>query len=278
MNGFEVLSDPAVALPLVAVLTISGAVIGILAGLFGVGGGALSVPVFYETFLSLGMVPGVAMPLAVGTSLAMIVPTSIMSARHHAKKGTVDWAVLRTWVLPIFAGVMLGSYLAHFARAALFQIVFVMVAGTIAAKLLLSKSGWKLRDDMPGRLGSSIYGFIIGLLSSLMGIGGGAVSNMILTLHGRSIHQAVSTSAAVGLLIAIPGAIGYVLAGWGMPGLPFDAFGYVSILGVVLTVPTALLTTKIGVALAHNLTRIALSRLFGIFLLLVCLRFLVALS
>lgn len=139
MTGIEPLLHPATALPLITALLMSGAAIGVLAGLFGVGGGAISVPVFYETFLRLGTGPDVAMPLAVGTSLAMIVPTSILSARSHAAKGTLDMAVLRAWAVPVLIGVALGSVLARQADAALFQIVFVLVAGTNAAKLLFAR-------------------------------------------------------------------------------------------------------------------------------------------
>lgn len=277
MTGLDIFADPAAALPLILALMASGAAIGVLAGLFGVGGGAISVPVFFETFLRLGMTADVAMPLAVGTSLAMIVPTSILSARSHAARGTVDFALLRAWALPVLGGVALGSVLARYGNAALFQVVFVLVAGTNAIKLLFAKGAWKLRDEMPGRVGTSLYGFVVGLLSALMGIGGGAISNLILTLNGRPIHEAVSTSAGVGVLIAIPGTVGFVLAGWGKAGLPQDAVGYVSLLALVLTVPTALLTTRIGVRLAHALTREVLSRLFGAFLALVCLRFVFAL-
>ena len=277
MTGTEMLLDPAVAIPLIAVLLLSGAAIGVLAGLFGVGGGAISVPVFYEAFLIQGNEPDIAMPVAVGTSLAMIVPTSIRSVRAHAAMGTVDVALLKAWVVPIIVGVALGSLLARHANASLFQTVFVFVAGVNAAKLLFAKGEWKLRDEMPGVMGTSLYGFMTGILAALMGIGAGAISNMILTLNGRSIHEAVSTSAGVGVLIAIPGTVGYILAGWGKPGLPFDAVGYVSVLALAFTVPTALLTARIGVSIAHGMSRDVLGRLFGVFLTLVCFRFLIAL-
>ena len=277
MTGTEALSDPAVATSLIVVLLLSGAAIGVLAGLFGVGGGAISVPVFYEAFLMQGNEPDIAMPVAVGTSLAMIVPTSIRSVRAHAAKGTVDVALLKAWALPILIGVALGSLMARHANASLFQIVFVFVAGVNAVKLLFAKGEWKLRDEMPGVIGTSLYGFMTGILAALMGIGAGAISNMILTLNGRSIHEAVSTSAGVGVLIAIPGTVGYILAGWGKSGLPFDAVGYVSVLALAFTVPTALITARIGVSIAHSMSRDVLGCLFGVFLTLVCIRFLIAL-
>jgi len=259
--------------PLIFALLLSGALVGVLAGLFGVGGGAISVPVFFEVYRIIGLIDAVAMPLAVGTSLAVIVPTSLLSARQHAHKGTLEWSVLKIWWLPILFGVAVGAATARFANPALFQGVFVVVATLLAVKLLFSKTKWQWKESLPSTGLMSIYGTVIGLTSSLMGIGGGALSNTVLTAHGMTMIRAVSTSAGVGLLIALPGAIGYVFAGWGKPGLPFDAMGYVSLLTVLVTLPTTLLTTKIGVRLAHSLSAKTLSRLFGCFLLLVVLRF-----
>lgn len=261
---------------IVAVFLIAGAMIGVLAGLFGVGGGAISVPVYYETFRFLEVADDVAMPLAVGTSLAMILPTALRSTREHARRGTVDWRLLRAWALPVLAGVAAGSAVARFADAEVFQAVFMTMATILALRLLTGATRLRLRETMPGLVGTSLYGIVLGLLSALMGVGGGAISNMILTLNGKAMHEAVSTSAAVGVLIAVPGTIGYILAGWAQPGLPADAIGYVSIAALVLTLPTALLTTRLGVQLAHALSAPVLSRLFGTFLLLVALRFFVS--
>ncbi len=260
--------------PLLAALVFAGAMIGVLAGLFGVGGGAISVPVFFDVFRIIGITEQVAMPLAVGTSLAMIVPTSVLSAREHWLRGTLETGVIRSWVLPIICGVTIGAALASIAPPALFQWVFVVVASLLAMKLLFGGGNWQLRNSLPGRVAMSCYGAIIGIASSLMGIGGGALSTVVLTSHGFSMIRSVSTSAAVGLLISIPGAIGYVVAGWGKPGLPFDAVGYVSLLTIALTLPTTLITTKFGVRLAHSLSKKTLTRLFGVFLLLVVVRFL----
>lgn len=251
----------------------AGLAIGLLAGLFGIGGGAITVPVYYETFLFLGTSENVAMPLAVGSSLATIVPTAILSARDHARRGTVDTRLLKAWVVPIIVGVAMGSVIARFAEPAVFQTVFMLVSLAIAAKLLSGNPKLRFRETMPGPIGTSLYGAMTGLLSSLMGVGGGAISTMILTLNGKGILEAVSTSAAVGVLIAIPGTIGYILAGWGQPGLPADAVGYISLAALLFTLPTALFTTRIGVRLAHTLPQKLLGRLFGIFLLTVSARF-----
>lgn len=273
----ELLADPLTLVTLAAALVVAGAAIGFLAGLFGVGGGAISVPVFFEVFGALGYPPEIAMPIAVGTSLAVIVPTSLTSARGHARKGTLDADILRLWAVPILLGVILGAAVARFASPAVFQGVFVAVASINAAKLLTGGAGWRLADSLPGRWAMRAAGAVIGCVSAIMGIGGGAVSTLFLTLHGVAIHRAVSTSAGVGVLIAIPGTIGYVLAGLGREGLPPDALGFVSLAAFAVTIPASLLTTRFGVALAHRLSRRALERAFGLFLLAVVLRFLYAL-
>lgn len=268
------LLDPATLLPLIAALAFAGAVIGFLAGLFGIGGGAISVPVFYEIFQTLRHDPDLAMPMAVGTSLAVIIPTSILSSRAHFKRGTVDMDLLRLWALPVLVGVVLGAIIARHAEPQVFQIVFIAVAGINAAKLLSGGAGWRLRESLPSRGVLRLYGAGVGLVSALMGIGGGAVSNLILTLHNVPIHRAISTSSGVGVLIAIPGTLGYMAAGWGRPDLPPDAVGFVSLATFALTMPASVLTTRLGVALAHRLSRPHLERAFGLFLLAVCLRFL----
>lgn len=268
------LLDSASLISLIVALAMAGAAIGFLAGLFGIGGGAISVPVFYEVFQILGHEPELAMPMAVGTSLAVIVPTSIQSSLGHFKRGTVDMDLLRVWALPVLIGVLTGAAIARFAEPQVFQIVFVLVAAVNATKLLFGGSGWRLRDGLPSRFVLRLYGAGIGLVSALMGIGGGAVSNLILTLHNVPIHRAVSTSAGVGVLIAIPGTLGYMIAGWGQTDLPADAIGFVSLATFALTMPTSLLTTRFGVALAHRLSRKHLERAFGMFLLAVCFRFL----
>lgn len=269
-----ILPDAGTLLPMIGFLLAAGAAIGVLAGLFGIGGGAISVPIFYEMFGLLGYADSVRMPLAVGTSLAVIIPTSITSARAHYARGTVDVAVLRAWVVPIVLGTLAGSVIAKFSKPVVFQLVFIGVATVNATKLLLGGQGWRLRDGLPGTAVVRLYGVLIGVLSSLMGIGGGALSNLFLTLHGVPIHRSVSTSAGVGLMIALPGTLGYVLAGWGKPDLPPDALGYVSVLTFALTIPMTLVTTRLGVRLAHALSRRALETAFGLFLLAVSARFL----
>lgn len=272
---YFVVSVPDLAV-LAAGLLVAGAFAGVLAGLFGVGGGAIIVPILFETFRLLGVDEEVRMPLAVGTSLAIIIPTSIKSFRGHYKKGAVDMALLKAWVVPVVVGVLIGSGIARYADPWVFKLVFILVAGFNAIRLIFGNDTWRIAAELPKGWLLRAYGSGIGLASALMGIGGGQISNMLMMLHGRGIHQAVATSAGLGLIISIPGAIGYVLAGLGKEGLPPDAIGFVSVLGFLLVVPTTLITAQIGVNLAHAWPKRKLEVAFGIFLAIVCLRFVVS--
>jgi uncharacterized membrane protein YfcA len=269
--------EPQVFLSVALTLAVGGAIMGMLAGLFGVGGGAIAVPILFELFGFLHLDDSVRMPLAVGTSLAIIVPTSIRSARAHYLRGAVDMGVLRAWALPVLLGVLGGAAVARYADPWVFQLAFVIVAAISIVKLLFGRANWVIAEDLPKGPLNWAYGVVIGVMSALMGVGGGTLSNLTLALHGRNIHQAVATSAGVGVLIAVPGAIGFVLAGWGRPGLPPDAVGFVSLLGLALFVPATLATAPLGVRMAHAFSRRRLEVLFGLFLALVCLRFMVLL-
>ncbi len=269
--------DPGTLVMIAVALAAAGAITGVLAGLFGVGGGAITVPILYEVFRYLGIGPDVAMPLAVGTSLAIIIPTSLQSARGHHARGAVDIGLVRAWALPVLVGVTAGVWIARFAPPQVFQAVFVAVASVNAIKLFFGKESWRIAPEMPKGPLLRLYGLVVGLASALMGIGGGAISNLILTLHGRPIRQAVATSAAVGVIVSIPGAIGYVWAGWGRAGLPPLSLGFVSLLAFAVIVPTTLLTTPFGVRLAHTLPKRRLEIAFATFLTLVSVRFIAAL-
>src|ERR1700741_950027 len=192
----------------------AGALSGFLAGVFGIGGGAVLGPVFYECFRLAGVPLEVRMPLCVGTSLAVIIPTSIRSFRAHYARGAVDMAIIRQWWLTILVGVVAGSVVARYAPERLFKIVFVAVALSAAVRLLFAAEAFKLGDDLPKGPLMKFYGFLIGILSTLMGIGGGLFSNLLMTFYGRPIHQSVATSSALAVLISIPGALGYAFAAW----------------------------------------------------------------
>ena len=269
------------ALMLVAV----GALAGFFAGIFGIGGGAILVPVFYECFRLAGVPLEVRMPLCIGTSLAIIIPTSISSFRAHYIRGAVDLGILRQWWIPILIGVVAGSVTARYAPERLFKIVFACVAWSAAARLILARDSWKFGDVLPTGPLMRLYGFFIGLLSTLMGVGGGLFANLLMTFYGRPIHQAVATSSAIAVLISIPGALGYVYAGWPAAArfpdvaalqLPF-AIGYVSLIGAVLVMPTSLLTAPLGVRAAHAMSKRTLEIAFGCYMFIVGGRFVISL-
>jgi len=171
----------------------AGVVTGLLAGLFGIGGGAVIVPVLFEVFRILGVPDAVRMQLCIGTSMAIIVPTALRSYWAHRAKGLVISGVLRSWSLPAVVGVAVGSVAAAIAPPGVFELAFVLIAGIIAAKLLAGREDWVLAHELPGRAAMSGWGFLIGLASSLMGISGGSLGTMMLTLCGKPLHNAVAT-------------------------------------------------------------------------------------
>jgi uncharacterized membrane protein YfcA len=259
---------------LAGAIVVSGIVTGILAGLFGIGGGAVIVPALYEVFRILGVPEDVRMQLCIGTSLAIIVPTTIRSYLAHRERGQGIREVVRAWALPAVIGVATGALLAAFAPSIVFKIAFVVIISFIAIKLLFGRENWRLADELPGRAAMTFYGFLVGLCSSLLGISGGSVSNTILMLYGRPIHNTVAISAGLGVPIAIAGTVGYALAGLRYQSLlPPLSIGFVSIIGVVLMAPVSSFVAAYGARLAHALSRRRLEIIFGLFLLAVAIRF-----
>jgi len=259
---------------LAAAVILAGIVTGILAGLFGIGGGAVIVPALYEVFRILGVPEEVRMQLCIGTSLAIIVPTTIRSYLAHRERGEGIREVVRAWALPAVIGVATGALLAAFAPSIVFKIAFVVIISFIAIKLLFGRESWCLADELPGRAAMRFYGFFVGLCSSLLGISGGSVSNTILMLYGRPIHNTVAISAGLGVPIAIAGTVGYALAGLRYQALlPPLSIGFVSIIGVVLMAPVSSFVAVYGARLAHALSRRRLEIVFGLFLLAVAIRF-----
>jgi uncharacterized membrane protein YfcA len=263
---------------LAAAILLSGAVTGILAGLFGIGGGALIVPALYEVFRILGVPEEVRMQLCIGTSLAIIVPTTIRSYWAHRERGEGIREVVRLWAVPAVVGVAIGALLAAFAPATLFKIAFVVIISMIAIKLLLGRESWRFADELPGRATMTFYGFLVGLCSSLLGTSGGSVSNTILMLYGRPIHNSVAISAGLGVPISLAGSVGYALAGLRYQALmPPLSVGFISLVALVIMAPVSSFFAVHGARLAHALSRRRLEIAFGVFLLAVAVRFLLTL-
>jgi uncharacterized membrane protein YfcA len=263
---------------LAVAIVFAGALTGVFAGLLGIGGAAISVPVMYEIFRLVGVSDDVRMQLCVGTALALIVPTSIRSYFAHRSRGAVDDSVLRRWAIPIVLGVCAGAGIAYFASANFFKLIFSVLALLMAARLLFGRESWRLGKELPGTAGMSATGFGIGLISALMGIGGGAYATMVMTLYGRTIHQSIATSAGVGVLISVPGVVGYMLAGLPHQALmPPLSVGYVSFLAAALFAPSSVLAAPYGARLAHSWPRRRLEIAFAIFLMTISFRFLASL-
>ena len=245
-----------------------------LAGLLGVGGGIVIVPAVELGLDWYGVPSDFRMHIAVATSLAVIIPTSISSARAHHRRGAVDVALAWRWSPMIAVGAFIGVFIASQVSGATLTAVFGVVAFLVAVKLMLPLDDKTLTNEVPSNAAVGVIPLSIGAISSLMGIGGGTFTVSTLTLMGESIHKAVGTSALFGLLISVPGAIGFVVAGWGMEQLPPASLGYVNLAGFAVIASTTVLAAPVGAHIAHALSRRALSMSFGLFLLLVAVRML----
>ncbi|WP_321341673.1 sulfite exporter TauE/SafE family protein [Breoghania sp.] len=260
-------------LALGATLAASGAVAGFLAGVFGIGGGAVLVPTLYQFLTLFGVDPAVCMHISIATSLGIVVPTSIRSFMAHRARGAVDIALLRSWVIPVPAGAIIASFVAAYVSGAELKGIFAFVALAIAIRMLFNRESWRIGNEIPGNPVRAICGALMGFFSTMMGVGGGVMNNTFMTLFGRPIHQAVATSSGVGILISIPGTIGLIIAGWGEPDLPPFSLGYINLLGVALVIPVTFFAAPLGVRVAHALPKRVLEICFGLFLLTVSARF-----
>jgi uncharacterized protein len=259
-------------------LVVGGLISGVLAGLFGVSGGSVIVPVLYEGFRVLGVTDDVRMQLCLGTSIAIVVPTTIRSYLTHRAKGVVIPGVIRQWALPAVLGVVCSAAIAAFAPATVLTVAFVAIASFVAVKLLFAGDRWNLGAELPGPAPMALYGFGIGFCGSLMGVSGGALSTIVLTVYGKPIHNAVATSSGIAVPITIAGSIGFVIAGLPHQAqLPPFSLGFVSLIGLAVTAPVASFVAPYGAHLAHRLSRRTLEIAFGGFLLAVSLRFLASL-
>lgn len=260
---------------LVLLILVGGVISGLLAGLFGISGGSILVPVLYECFRVFGVPEDVRMQLCLGTSIAIVVPTTIRSYLTHRVHGFVIPGVINKWALPSIIGVACAATIAAFAPVVVLTLAFVVIASLIAMKLLFAGDRLNIGSELPATVPMILYGFGIGLCGSLMGVSGGAISTIVLTVYGKPIHNAIATSSGVAVPVSIAGAVGFALA-----GLPHEAqlpplsLGFVSLIGLVVVAPVASFMAPYGARLAHRMSRRRLEVAFGCFLLLVSLRFL----
>lgn len=261
---------------LVLALLAGGLVTGFLAGLLGIGGGGILVPILFEVFTFLHVPDAVRMHMVLGTSFAVIVPTAISSFRSHLAKGSVGTAVLRRLAPFVVAGVLAGIALVSFVSGGALKWVWIVCGSLLAVKMALGREDWRIADAVPDNALIRFAAFAIGLVSTLMSIGGGMFLVTLFTLCGWPILRAVATSSGFGPLIAVPGLVGYIWAGWGHPELPPLSLGFVSLIGAAIIIPASVLTAPLGVRVAHGISRRALELAFAAFLALVAARLLIS--
>jgi uncharacterized membrane protein YfcA len=255
--------------PLVLGLSVTGMVSGVFAGLLGVGGGSIIVPALAIAFAALGISDEVGQHVAVASSLAIIIPTGIMSARSHHKRGAVDVEILKLWAPFVLGGCLIGGLLAGYFSGDVLRIVFGVMAIFIAVN-----SVTPFQQRLMGHLRGSptthrVAASFVGFLSALMGIGGGSFSVPTIAAFGETMHRAVGTGAAIGVFIAIGGTIGFIVSGWGQAGLPPLSLGYVNLIALVLVGVFAAVMAPLGAALAHRLDQRTLKIVFAVFLVVV---------
>lgn len=263
------LPDASLLWPLLALLA-AGAAAGFAGGLFGIGGGFVVVPALVLILPLLGTTPDQLTHVAVGTSLATIIFTSLRSVRSHARRGAVDAAVLKSWAPWVVGGTLLGAWVADVVSSATLALIFgVGVLGFAVHFLSPGLHQRQLASAMPSGAARAGLAGGLGLLSSLLGIGGGTITTMTMTMCGTSIHRAIGTASGMGAIIAVPASLGFVAIGLNEPGLPWGSLGYVNLPAALAVVATSVLFAPLGVALAHRLSPARLRRVFGIYLLFV---------
>lgn len=250
---------------------------GILAGLLGVGGGIVIVPVLFFLFQSFGVSPESAMLVATATSLATIIPTSISSIRSHNQKGNVDFELLKRWAAFILAGVLVGSWLVTRVDGTWLTALFGIIATLSALNMLFRTGKSALFQQLPSRAGQSVMGLCIGFFSSMVGIGGGTISVPLLTLYNYPAHKAVGTAAAIGLIISLPGALTMLILGSTPADAPVGTFGLVNLVGFVCIVPLTVLFAPVGASLGAKLDGAKLKKIFAVVLLITGVRMLIQL-
>ena len=253
-------------LMLAVAMLATGCVAGVLAGLFGIGGGIVIVPVLEAALGFLGVDPAIRMHVAVATSLATIIPTSVSSALAHHRRKSVDFDIVRRWAVFVLIGALLGAWIASQVHSRVLALVFATLALLVAAKMVLFPETRNLTSAVPRGPLMPVIPTAIGCFSSMMGIGGGTFSVMTMSLFNIPIHRAVGTAALFGLIISLPATLGFIVTGWGDLRLPAGNLGFVSLVGFAVIAPATVLTAPLGARIAHGLSQQRLGLLFGVFL------------
>ena len=257
-------------------LLASGAVAGMFAGLLGIGGGIIIVPVLAMVFTSQGVSIDVLMHVAIGTSLATIVITSLSSIRAHQKHQAIDWSVVRVITIGLFIGGLIGAAIAKLIPGEDLKLIFSIFMFLIAAQMYFGNTT-KPHRTLPNKPGMIFAGTAIGTIASLMGVGGGSMSVPFFTWCNMSIRNAVATSSAVGFPIAVAGTIGFIVTGWSEVDRPVMSFGYVNLPALFSIVVASVLSAPLGAWIAHRISPVILKRIFAAFLVILGIRMLATL-
>ena len=255
------------------ILVCVGIFAGFIAGLFGIGGGVVIVPVLYYILTLAEIDENIRMHLAVGTSLGNIVLVSIISAFSHSRKNAVDFEIVKFIATSLITGVIIGSIAVAVLKGSSLILIYSVILTAVAFQFFLWKDSWQISSDFPKNILGRTFGSLIGFLSVLIGVGGGSMSIPFLKMYGFQIHKAIGTAAAFGVIIAIPGAAGFMIAGISNGvSLPYS-LGYINFLGLLMITPVTILSAPFGVKFAHSLSKDKLNLIFGFFILLMSIRF-----
>ncbi|WP_026988349.1 sulfite exporter TauE/SafE family protein [Fodinicurvata fenggangensis] len=268
----DILNDPLLLIFWALAMLGVGAFAGLIAGLLGVGGGIVIVPALYHVLALMDVSEAIRMHVAVGSSLAIIIPTSLISARSHYRREAVDLPLLKRWVVPLLVGVIVGAVVAAYLNGNVLAAVFAVVALLVSIRMLRGEDTLNLAESLPGEPIRSLLASFIGMVSTMMGIGGGTLTVPLLSACNYPIRRAVGTASAVGIVIAIPGAIGFLVSGQGVEGRPPLTIGYINLVAFCLIVPTTTLLAPYGARLAHTIKPGRLKIAFALFLLATSLR------
>lgn len=262
------------SLPLVIIFLAGGLTSGFLAGLLGVGGGAILVPILYEAFSFIGVDESVRMHMVLGTSFAVIAPTTFRSAYVHWSKNAVEKLLLTRLAPWVSGGALLGVAMAGYFQTKILIWIWVVGSGLMAAKIGFGSSDLKLGNNISYSLGFKISSLLIGTLSALLSIGGGMFFVSLFRLYSVPMLTSIATSAGLGTFVAFPSVFAYMLAGIGVDHVPAFSIGYVNPLAAALIIPTSLYAVPWGVNLAHSISHRKLEILFAVYLIFVCINFL----
>jgi len=252
--------------PLIIIMLGAGIVSGLMAGLLGIGGGIVLVPIIEIALSFFGAGDELRMHIAIATSLAIIIITAFSSTRAHYRRGAVDVGIIKSWAPAMLFGAVLGSWAASRLNGTYLVLLFSFLAFIVAIKMLFKGDTKLIRDGIPDHPLVQFMPYSIGMLSSMIGIGGGVMGVSYMSLFGVPIHRAVGTASFFGVLIAIPGTISYMITGQGIEGLPQGNVGYVSFIGIAIIAPASYFAAPIGAKIAHSLDQKKLNLAFGLFL------------